>query len=300
MPQTKFEIIHAATSSRQKMLLESAPLAERLSRDLCHINPATGNTCAWNHGVWQYLRLLDIITTPDLHAEFFRQSFLTLHSEKLRILISGTADYGMLEKVHEGFIGCPTPPDITVLDRCPTPLELCKWYAARESMHITCRCIDILEYNEHGLFDVICTDSFLAQFKNEDRELLAKKWNQLLRPGGKVITVNRIRPNVSGTVNFSPEQIARFTETVNLRLTTFSGSPIMDSARISMLAKKYAEHQTTHALSSLDEIRGLFKKTGFTIVHLSCELALPLNTNGLAGPTVPDNSEYACLVAVRD
>lgn len=281
------------------MLLESAPLAERLSRDLCRINPETDKSCAWNHGVWQYLRLLNIITTPDLHAEFFRKTFFALRSKNPRILISGTADYGMLEIVHQGFLDC-TPSDITVLDHCATPLELCKWYAAKKSIEITCRCIDILEFDEYESFDLICTDSFLAQFIDENRDPLVQKWKKLLRPGGKIITVNRIRPGIRGAVHFSPEQIARFTETVSLGLSTLSSTTGMDISKIPMLAKQYAEHQTTYAVSSADEIRRLFKQAGLTIEYLSCEPAPLLGNEGITGPTIPNHSEYACVVAVRD
>ena len=47
------------------MLLESAPLARQMAPRLCRRDSATGESCAWIHGLWQYLRLLGLASTPD-------------------------------------------------------------------------------------------------------------------------------------------------------------------------------------------------------------------------------------------
>ncbi len=300
MSKTRFDHSDSTTTDPRAMLLESAPVAERLSKNLCRTDPETGITCAWNHGTWQYLRLLNMITTPDLHAAFFHQSLSLPQPENPRILISGTADYGMLEKLREAFSGRDTPPNITVLDRCQTPLELCKWYASRTSMQISCRCVDILDYDEYGSFDLICTDSFIAQFDRKGRELLLRQWTRLLRLGGRIVTVNRIRPHTEGPVRFSAEQIALFTRAVEMRLPLLRGVQDIDPSNITRLAEQYALHQTTHAVSSEQELQELFEQSGLALTHWSRSTAPGSGNNCIAGPTIPDHSEYACLVAVLD
>src|SRR5688572_27639449 len=105
-------------------LAESAPLARKLAPSLCAVDPRTGERCDWQHGLWQTLRLLGLITTPVHHAEFFRGAFAGLE-DGARILVSGTADYAMLAQV----IAVSREAKITVLDVCGTSVELNRWYA---------------------------------------------------------------------------------------------------------------------------------------------------------------------------
>jgi hypothetical protein len=38
----------------------SAPLARQLASRLCRKNPATEDSCEWDHGFWQYLCILGL------------------------------------------------------------------------------------------------------------------------------------------------------------------------------------------------------------------------------------------------
>lgn len=104
----------------------SAPLARELAQRLCRADPTRGS-CAWYHGFWQYVRLLDFGTTPRDHADFYREALLgPISAGDRRILVSGTADYAMPACILwiGGLAG--VKPDLTVLDICPTPLRLCE------------------------------------------------------------------------------------------------------------------------------------------------------------------------------
>src|SRR5262245_1212203 len=146
------------------MLLESAPLARQMAPQLCRRDPATGESCAWIHGLWQYLRLFGLASTPDQHAKFFLRALETVTgaSGKPRVLVSGTADYAMLALVLKAYGKGTIRPDVTVVDQCETPLMLNRWYAERVAHAVTTHCCDILDYPERHSFDALCTHSFFG------------------------------------------------------------------------------------------------------------------------------------------
>jgi len=51
-------------------LAESAPVAWGLAPSLCAGDPASHDSCLWYHRIWQYLRLLDIITSIRTNTTF--------------------------------------------------------------------------------------------------------------------------------------------------------------------------------------------------------------------------------------
>src|SRR3546814_19002308 len=71
--------------------------------------------------------------------------------------------------------------------------------------------LPVLDYDGGARFDVVCTHCFLGYFTPEQRPALMAKWFSLLRPGGRVLTVNPIRPTPDHAfVPFTPAQAASF------------------------------------------------------------------------------------------
>src|SRR3546814_2715406 len=67
--------------------------------------------------------------------------------------------------------------------------------------------LPVLDYDGGARFDVVCTHCFLGYFTPEQRPALMAKWFSLLRPGGRVLTVNPIRPTPDHAfVPFTPAQ----------------------------------------------------------------------------------------------
>src|SRR5262245_37835427 len=77
--------------------------------------------CDWYHGTWQYLRILNLVSNPTWHSDFFVQAMRALVADQpqTRVLISGSADYSMF--AHAVAALGPRL-SATVLDWCPTPL----------------------------------------------------------------------------------------------------------------------------------------------------------------------------------
>ena len=93
--------------SEDELLRLSAPLAFALARRYC------ASSCRWHHGIWQYLRLLGLVSSAARHQEFFqtelgalaRGGALPQGGGYRRVLISGAADYAMLEVVAGAYGG---------------------------------------------------------------------------------------------------------------------------------------------------------------------------------------------------
>jgi len=280
----------------------SAPLAGQLAPTLCHTDPVSHQNCSWNHGLWQYLRLLGLLTTPSHHAGFLREAFghVAAGAVPPRILISGTADYSMLAHVLAIFGEHNITPDITVVDRCETPLYLNRWYADRLSRSISTHCADILDYQTGHGFDMVCSHSFLGQFDPSGREQLAAKWQSLLRPGGLAVTVNRVRPAWSKTtVGFSEEQAGAFADEVLRKAQSMRAIIDVEPLQLAEEARVYAARQSAYPVKSQEEIRQLFEHAGFHVERLVCNPVSAGAGTAVSGPTTPGNAEYACIMARR-
>lgn len=114
-------------------LMHQAALARELAPALC---APTG--CAWYHGAWPALRALGLVASPHRNAVFFTGALreaATLGDR--RVLVSGAADAGMLELVLGAYGEAETEPDVTVLDRCPTPVRVSADFAERAGVAVT-------------------------------------------------------------------------------------------------------------------------------------------------------------------
>jgi hypothetical protein len=186
------------------LLVESAPLAELWSKSECSPKPKGGmeewakenrlepETCGWYHGTWQYLRLLDMVAVPHWHRDFYNRVLGNILRQKpnANVLISAAADWGMLATLHEAIQISGANPNIVIYDICKTPLKGCQWYADRHGLSIKTKCANIITDNiAEAPFDLIVTDEFLSVLKAEYKPLIAKRWNELLKPGGAVVTV---------------------------------------------------------------------------------------------------------------
>ncbi len=90
--------MHPSDTALHEPLQESAPLMWRQAQQSC------GPQCRSYHGVWQYLRMLGVITSIRGDGAYFIDAVrrLAREGELKRVLISGAADYGTLAHVLAG------------------------------------------------------------------------------------------------------------------------------------------------------------------------------------------------------
>jgi hypothetical protein len=281
---------------------ESAPLARWIAERLCRVDPRTGESCAWYHGFRQYLRALDLAITPAHHAAFLRDAFATAVARggRARVLVSGAIDYSMFAHVLWACRQNGASADVTVLDICDTPLFLNLWYSRRVGNPVRTVRASILDHENAGGYDVICTNAFFGQFPPEQRLALMTRWRDLLAPRGKVITVAPFRPGSgTGTVGFTQQEAKALRDAVLHAAQQQDGKLDLDPEGLARLADAFAARMRVHPVRSLKEIADLFEQGGFGLDHLSSAPVAPDNRVQLTGPTVSRSAEYALVVASR-
>jgi len=103
-------------------LAESAALSDHVAGTLC------SSHCFWYHSMWQYLRLLGLLSGPAWHAQFYVRALRELEerTDEPRVLISGCADYSMFAHVLAAYDD-HTSLACTAVDLCDTPLLMSRW-----------------------------------------------------------------------------------------------------------------------------------------------------------------------------
>jgi SAM-dependent methyltransferase len=245
-------------------LAESAMLALQWSNTRC-------NDCASYHGAWQILRLLGVLNSMRSDDDFlFRQLDTAIGKGARRILISGAADYALQARIAAVARRHRATPQITVVDRCETPLELNRWYAVRTGMDTRLLSTDILKYRNPDRFDLVCTHSFLCFFAPDDRKKLARIWWDCLAPGGAVLTAQRIRPDETSALHgFSDAQ----TEAMGERAYRLADEQYdllgIEPAHARSLAVNYAATRSTHTIRDSEQLSMLFSQQGFELEHFA-------------------------------
>ena len=280
----------------QEPLIESAPLAHRMAQTLCVPISDPGETCAWYHGFWQFLRAMGLAKTSGGQAAFLVDTLRSLIRSQAarRVLVSGSADYSMPAHVLFAFASENAPVDLTVLDRCETPLYLSRWYGERVQRPIATVRSDILAYRAATPFDVVLTNSFFGNFDTASRPRLVAAWRQVVRPGGTVLFTNRLRPNASASpVTFTAKQTQDFCDAVRQEAKRWQPVFDFDPEDVARWARTYAERFRSFPLRSADEVVALLHDDGFAVDYVDVVSAPPHGGGeSLSGPSLAEKADY--------
>jgi len=286
----------------EEPLRESAPLAHAFAPDGCGAAPLSGSSCEWYHGTWQYLRILGIGSAPGAQGKQLADTLRQLASTGAfpRILLSGSADYSLLAHILWAYDQKNAEAVPTVVDLCKTPLYLCEWYGKRYSRAVNTVASNILDFTSVEPFDLVCTHAFMGYFTPEQRKTLLDKWYSLLRSGGRVITIQRIRPDARhDIVRFTPEEKVAFREKVKSEALANQDSLGIDAGKLVTAAEIYAEQFFTYPIKSREELVSLFTAAGFEFRQLKFGPAETQHQTTISGPTIPGTAEYAFVEAIR-
>ena len=285
-----------APAALTEPLGKSAPVARKLAERHCDRSNAE-SSCLLYHSVWQYFRLIGLIRTISADDDFLIGALENLAATGRfdRVLISGSADYGMLARVIHAFRRVGREPHVTLIDICRTPLELNSWLARREGARFETVHSDILEFASEQPFDLICTHSFIGRFYGRRGELL-KAWHGLLRPGGQIVTTTRIRPDITDVARFSPIEIETFAARA---LELANGCTELDTvqpATVAEWAREYAQTKINYPLRSSEELTDAFSQAGLQVTTLDRVCG---QSDRPSGPSQGIRSERIRIIAGR-
>ena len=245
-------------------LAESAPVAWGLAPSLCAGDPASHDSCLWYHRIWQYLRLLDIITSIRTNTTFLLATLERLAPTHPRVLISGSADYAMLAHLREAFGSRPL--DVTLVDLCATSVRMNQWYADRYGLALTPVCGDALSVETDRPFDLVCTHNFVGRFDPASRQRLVERWHAVLRPGGVVVTTQRVRPGErSRKASYSEAAARALAEKVMAAARVYPGALGATVPELGEVAYQYALRKGAYVIESPAEIVAPFQRAGFEV-----------------------------------
>lgn len=247
-------------------LSESAPLAHQWAQHLCPPVSTEPDGCDWYHSAWQYLRLLGVFESIRSDDDFLLPALRRLiDGGARRFLVSGAADYALLARIRSAAGAQAGALDVTVMDRCRTPLELNAWYARRAGLRLQTIQADVLDEPLPARYDVICTHSFLCFFTARQREELLRLWHAALLPGGRVVTAQRVRAgDRDSRIRYAPEQVAALVQKAR-DLACASPGLGVSPEHAAQLAEGYARHHWTHLIAHPDELRQPLLDAGFEL-----------------------------------
>jgi hypothetical protein len=181
---------HTLAERIAEPLRESAPLAFETAMAVCPHDSA----CQAYHAIWQYLRLADVARSVRVDGPIYVAvaERLARAGRLRRVLITATADYSMLAHLAYGARLAGTEVEFTILDRCASPLRLNEWYADRNGLDVRTIQVDVLEHEDHGDYDLICTHSLLTRLAPADRAHLFTQWRTWLAHDGRICFSNRL------------------------------------------------------------------------------------------------------------
>jgi len=245
-------------------LADSAPVGWSLAPALCAGDPASHDSCLWYHRVWQYLRLLGIITSIRTNTGFLLATLERLAPTHPRVLISGSADYAMLAHLRQAY--GTRPLHVTMLDRCAMPVAMNQWYADRFGMAFTPICGDALAVESDRPFDLVCTHNFVGRFDDAGRQRLVDRWHAVLRPGGVVVTTQRVRPgNRLRKASYSDDEARALAAKVVEAAAAYGGALGAPLPELREVTYQYARRQGSYVITSPAEIVAPFERAGFEV-----------------------------------
>lgn len=239
--------------------------------------------CGWYHRVWPSLRALGLVATPDRHAAFFERG---LAGAGRRILVSGAADAAMPEVV----VAAVPDAELTVLDRCPTPVELARSWGARRGLTVHGLVADVLEQPGDGSFDAVATHGLFSLVTARRRSELARAWASWLRRDGVLVTTSSLSPpGTPDPSGFTSTAIDAFAERA-----AAAGA----SAEVVEAARAWAQRAEVHPVTSAEVAVGVLEEAGFDVDVAQRDVEGPLGRDE-SGPTSARSARYLEIVARR-
>jgi len=267
--ERRSEIEHEAPRVPEP-LLESADMLHSIAQFACTGDHVDMTGCAWYHGVWQYLRLFNMVSSPNWHARFYEENLRReLHARaRPRALITGAADYGTLAYVLAA-ADRPENLDIHVVDLCHTPLLANRWLGSRHGIEVGIHAVDFLRQGENlasdpGPFDLVVSDAFLTRFAPADAKRIVANWRRVLRPGGAVITTVRLHDNetlLEDQSRAETQYLLRLYE----RAKNSHWLLKIDFDDLRHAALKYVQRMNSEYLGGRSDIESIFVDQGFRI-----------------------------------
>jgi len=225
-------------------------------------------SCRNLHALWPYIRLSRSSTGLERSGSVLETALRAFITGGLRkILIAGAADTGLLSLVLRAADDFDV--DVTVLDVCASPLELCRRLAGQWSIPVRTVKQDLADLDERQAFDLVLVHGTLHFIAGEKRLNVLARIHRALRPNGRLVLLfNTSRPS---TIRKDDKLHVDYAELVVNELRRLA-IPLPDSE--SEFIRRLSDHSRQRqeregAFASPGDAEQLLETAGFEIIGCS-------------------------------
>ena len=222
-------------------------------------------SCRNLHALWPYIRLSRSSTGLERSGSVLETALRAFITQGLRkILIAGAADTGLLSLVLRAADDFDV--DVTVLDVCASPLELCRRLAGQWSIPVRTVKQDLADLDERQEFDLVLVHGTLHFIAGEKRLNVLARIHRGLRPNGRLVVLfNTSRPS---TIRKDDKLHVDYAESVVKELRRLA-IPLPDSE--SEFIRRLSDHSRQRqeregAFADPGDAEQLLEAVGFNIV----------------------------------
>ena len=278
-----------------------------LNREKCI---ASNTSCDWYHPTWKIFKTLNIVSTSIEHKKRYllclqhlQKTISPLKKNNLNILISGSTDESLLKILYCHYGLTIKTLNIFILDQCNLALEYSQSFAKKNGFEVNLIKSDILKLQEYrNKFDIIFSHAFLGYFTNSEKNKVVAKWNELLKPNGFIITIQRLRPGVSNTImSFSDYEKSVFLEKVSHR-TRWMMLSVSQKSTLHKLAHDFVNNFKTYPVTSFESFLSFFVNANLELIYVDYHSKPQSRAQKLndTGPSVKGSTNYVTAIFYKN
>jgi len=237
-----------------------------LAREAYQISDRLCGDCRNFHSLWPYLRLAKAsggdVSEP-LIGSTLKQ--LLLKGDRA-ILVAGCADTGLLAVVARS---AAPGTKITLLDRCMTPLELCRRFAQHWSLSIETIHCDLMNFSARSCYDIAFAHALLQFIPSEFRMDVITRIRQSLRPNGRLLIAFRTSSHIEGALlhEYQDSYRKNIIEQLESRNVELPEPRKEFYRRLEEYSEERRKREGAH--QSYEEVEELLKAAGFEIESIN-------------------------------
>lgn len=210
-------------------------------------------------------------------------------SAPLEVMIAGCADTGLFACAAHGIamIGAPALSRcrFTVLDRCRTPLELCRYYAERHGLDIETEVVEFVDDTAPRSADLIAVHSLFRFLPRESHVDVLRKMGRWLRPGGRIVFSVKLDHDQSGEHFEGRQRIFNDDVLRRVRGGQFETGESPDALDARLSRRSVAK---TTEYGDFDALQALFDQAGLPV----------LSTQVASGEVRPGETQYRAIAVL--
>jgi SAM-dependent methyltransferase len=222
-------------------------------------------SCRNLHALWPYIRLSRSSTGLEHSGSVLEAALRSFVGEGLRkILIAGAADTGLLSLVLRAADDFDM--DVTVLDVCGSPLELCRRFAGKWSIPMKTVKQDLADLSERQAFDLVLVHGTLHFIAAGKRSRILVRIHRALRPNGRLLLL--FNASRASTIRKDDKFHVEYAESVVKELKRLGISlPDTESEFVRRLSDHSRQRQEREgAFASSGDAKQLLEAAGFNII----------------------------------